>query len=1028
MRKLLAGVSSLLVIVGILVGIPAVLIWAAGNPLPTTDQLTTIVTFRPDYGNTILLTKILPLLAWGAWALFAFPLLGEIGAAIRHRPTRKTVAAFRGQQKMSAKLVTAVIVMFAGIGAGAPAMAAEAPAVDTHSATATTTSVTSASTAETSPPTVDAPDYAQGGAGAATEQTHVVAAGETLWGIAEDRLGDGARYGEIFDANQGVQNNGAAFTNPDVIHPGWELTVPGTTASADEGEPAVASPAEAPEVPQVPDEAPEEEANTGGGAEPEGGGTDAGVGSGEQVAPAEPAEVVEEAPAAVEPPATSSDAAGDAEESESSWVMPLMTAGGVGAVLAAVLLGTLAGRRLLQRRRRKIGERTAEPAGEAAVYEQELAVVENGFAVSDLDSTLRWLQEWSEKEQTALPSLLAVRLAEKQIALYLDEPADLPEPFTAATDDKTLWILPEGVRGEPTRPTAAPYPALTSIGLDATGAMLLLDFERVGALNLIGDETVALEMMTAMSLELAGTPWADQLQVTLVGMPTGLAAELGEFTVNHVDDTASLIRGLRHDLDTRRGAVDSYSAIDAYEARATETDSDTWAPHLVFLAEMPDEADRAELVELIAQMPRLGVAAIARGDVLQDAATIEITSPTEARYHSGGTLPPLPFAPQKLDDREEQHLRELLAVAEQPATSADLDAELPTRPNYSDVGADEGDVDVEASDGQPVDIVDETVEVEGDSEPVDARDPEGDREEEAADAPAGAPDVSAEETADHDAGDEPAVGLAAESTASAPEESDDVEVEEVPDWVPPRLLILGPIGAEGLPEKIPGRAVELMTFLALQDGPVATDVITEKLYPNKFDPSNNDVKVLAKKVRAAVGRDPFGRPLLPNGKRGVGFTAHPDVVTDWHEFRELIGSDLKTTSNANLAAAIRLVRGTPFDGAAARRGWWGWRGTYDSHIREAVIDAAAELVDRCLRSGDLSQSRMAARVAQAIDPLNEAGLCLELRTALKAGDEAECDRIIDELYEKIAGTNNDLNPESVDAIDAAQRQFPQLTR
>ena len=53
-------------------------------------------------------------------------------------------------------------------------------------------------------------------------------AGDTLWDIAEDHLGKGSRYPEIAAASAGiVQHDGARLTDPDLIRPGWTLTVPG---------------------------------------------------------------------------------------------------------------------------------------------------------------------------------------------------------------------------------------------------------------------------------------------------------------------------------------------------------------------------------------------------------------------------------------------------------------------------------------------------------------------------------------------------------------------------------------------------------------------------------------------------------------------------------------------------------------------------------------------------------------------------------------------------------------------------------
>jgi hypothetical protein len=52
----------------------------------------------------------------------------------------------------------------------------------------------------------------------------------------------------------------------------------------------------------------------------------------------------------------------------------------------------------------------------------------------------------------------------------------------------------------------------------------------------------------------------------------------------------------------------------------------------------------------------------------------------------------------------------------------------------------------------------------------------------------------------------------------------------------------------------------------------------------------------------------------------------------------------------------------------------------------SILDAADELAHRALHAGEHSQAPFAARMAQATDPLNEAGWRLEIETALKAGD------------------------------------------
>ncbi|GAA1863473.1 LysM peptidoglycan-binding domain-containing protein [Myceligenerans crystallogenes] len=63
------------------------------------------------------------------------------------------------------------------------------------------------------------------------EHDVTVVPGDTLWEIAEDELGDGTRYPELYEATKSTtQPDGRRLTDPDLIHPGWEVTVPGAEA------------------------------------------------------------------------------------------------------------------------------------------------------------------------------------------------------------------------------------------------------------------------------------------------------------------------------------------------------------------------------------------------------------------------------------------------------------------------------------------------------------------------------------------------------------------------------------------------------------------------------------------------------------------------------------------------------------------------------------------------------------------------------------------------------------------------------
>jgi hypothetical protein len=70
--------------------------------------------------------------------------------------------------------------------------------------------------------------------------TYVVERGDTLWNIADERLGDPASWTEIWERNAGDDmGDGRTFDDPNLILPGWELDLAEVEPVAAEGGPAL---------------------------------------------------------------------------------------------------------------------------------------------------------------------------------------------------------------------------------------------------------------------------------------------------------------------------------------------------------------------------------------------------------------------------------------------------------------------------------------------------------------------------------------------------------------------------------------------------------------------------------------------------------------------------------------------------------------------------------------------------------------------------------------------------------------------
>ena len=216
------AIASLVGLVAILVGIP-ILLWRLGMPLlpsrvPSLREAVAVF-LRPDDGS--LLMGVLLAVGVLVWAQLSVSILAELVAALRHRPGLRVELPGLGASRLLASVLVAGVLGAGGIG---PALAAEpiAAIVTVDHKTANPMTADAVTTGSSSMSGRELPRY-------------VVQERDSLWRIAEARLGDPLRWREIYDLNHAVvQADGGRLTDATLLHPGWTLLLPADAAPTDE--------------------------------------------------------------------------------------------------------------------------------------------------------------------------------------------------------------------------------------------------------------------------------------------------------------------------------------------------------------------------------------------------------------------------------------------------------------------------------------------------------------------------------------------------------------------------------------------------------------------------------------------------------------------------------------------------------------------------------------------------------------------------------------------------------------------------
>ncbi|GAA4981603.1 hypothetical protein GCM10025734_02140 [Kitasatospora paranensis] len=222
-----AGLAGL-ALLALLAAVPWGLITFIGNPLPS--SMPTWSTLNQSVGTTVIINTLAVVL-WAVWAQFALCVAVELRAAlsgIGRLPMRVPAAGVN--QALARQLVATMLLVSAGaliIGQASAASAATPAQVPRAVAAAAVVSQQAAAVTTAAPATAQSlPTYVV----KAPSEGHR----DSLWRIAEQHLGDGTRWSEIQQLNEGrPQPDGGSLGSDSRIRPGWTLLLPADAVGDD---------------------------------------------------------------------------------------------------------------------------------------------------------------------------------------------------------------------------------------------------------------------------------------------------------------------------------------------------------------------------------------------------------------------------------------------------------------------------------------------------------------------------------------------------------------------------------------------------------------------------------------------------------------------------------------------------------------------------------------------------------------------------------------------------------------------------
>ncbi|MDT0164487.1 LysM peptidoglycan-binding domain-containing protein [Actinotalea sp. AC32] len=491
-----------------------------------------------------------------------------------------------------------------------------------------------------------------------TTAPYRVDAGDTLWKIAAEELGDPLRYLEIVDLNVGrAQPDGETLRDPALIRPGWILELPATAQSTEMTGPSTASSTDSArddgtglrdDASRSADDAPPSGPIPGEPGDDAAGAVDDGAVRADNATPGR-----HQAVPPVEQPAVEDDGNGDTMTTSGDHP-ELETHDlflGLTALAAAGVVGELTRRRLMQQRVRRVGRRIPlpVPGSPADNAERTMRAAVPPFTVPLLKASFLDLATRCYEAERDLPRVGAVTVTPAAVVLHLTEDDDAPiGPYTSI--DRRTWTashdaLADGTDAEdPDRPE--PFPALVTLGHTSEGTVLV-NLEAAGTLTIAGDEAVASEILRALVAELATSDLTGRIGLVASPdfEPLAQACDPARLQIAPVEAIALTVDRRLHEI--RRATADA-GVDDTLQARSDRIVGDVWLP-VVFVT----TAAAAAVAD-----PWSGSAIVAVGSPRVGGWTL-IADGTDARLEPLG----IGLAPQRLTLESFDRLVELLTVA-----------------------------------------------------------------------------------------------------------------------------------------------------------------------------------------------------------------------------------------------------------------------------------------------------------------------------------------------------------------------------